>query len=287
MSEPQIDQAKEQPLSSTALRAFGFYQETTPPWKRKLPSILDAPRSDAPHSHKQEILAYLRSGVVYSQFFGHTLRDPFVDPPPVLAESTVCMRDDVSVWPETWIYYIERYDLEIDAGLLERMERNHWRIPPFTIEPLPELGSKQAEIPLKAEDLRPYLGIGDLPSPLEEFAELFAQCESLGQVAEACDENFAAILRKLRLDELSCHEEVRVENNLTDALVPPKFVAPGQRATSVEELKSSRNYNTVLLMLRDNKIPLSWNDKGVLWIVRDGEQRRLKIERWKEAYEAP
>lgn len=76
---------------------------------------------------KEEVVAYLRSGITF--VFSPGLDEDVLDPRKYAGSASV-LTDGVYAWQKTLAYYVDRYDVELPAEFETHMQRNRWAIPP-------------------------------------------------------------------------------------------------------------------------------------------------------------
>lgn len=76
--------------------------------------------------HKGQVLAYLRSGIM---FIGSPGVDEDVLDPSKSAGSATVLTDGTYAWPKTLAYYLETYDVALPDDFETHMKRNGWKVP--------------------------------------------------------------------------------------------------------------------------------------------------------------
>jgi hypothetical protein len=91
--------------------------------------------ADHPLPHQEQVLDYLRSGLILGVTMGADLTDwldrsrkanPLIDGHP--EGGTTEMTDGVWFWYAGLIYFIERYNLRVPDEFVEHAARNNWRV---------------------------------------------------------------------------------------------------------------------------------------------------------------
>jgi hypothetical protein len=77
---------------------------------------------------KPKIVKYLRSGVRWNAFMGHSYCR-FEGGPPDKEMGSADLTDGVWLWPEGLHVYVERYHVRLPDEFVEHMRRNGFRIP--------------------------------------------------------------------------------------------------------------------------------------------------------------
>lgn len=106
------------------MREVGFFRELDQ-GDPSGPSIHEHKRQEA-DPHEDQIAAYLESGIPILGGSG-TFR-ALGEPEQVIAVFQL-VTDGEWVWRSDLPYYVRLYHLALPAELLERMERNQWRVP--------------------------------------------------------------------------------------------------------------------------------------------------------------
>lgn len=89
------------------------------------PSLVAA-RGQRSAANKAQVLAYLRSGVM---FIGSPGLDEDVLDPSKTAGSATVLTDGVYAWPKTLAYYLDTYDVALPEDFELHMRRNGWKVP--------------------------------------------------------------------------------------------------------------------------------------------------------------
>jgi hypothetical protein len=90
------------------------------------PPSLVAGRGKRKAAMKEQVVAYLRSGVTLVFSPG---RDEDVLDPRKYAGSASVLTDGVYAWPKTLAYYVDTYDVELPAAFEAHMQRLQWTMP--------------------------------------------------------------------------------------------------------------------------------------------------------------
>jgi hypothetical protein len=91
--------------------------------------------AEAPWPHQEEVLAYLRSGLVLGVTMGADLTD-WLDPShkanPLIEGrpegGTTEMTDGTWFWYAGLIYFVEKYNLRLAEEFIQHAARNNWRV---------------------------------------------------------------------------------------------------------------------------------------------------------------
>jgi hypothetical protein len=115
-------------------REFPFGTETDPSMREFMASV--------PWHHQDEVLSYLRSGLILGVTMGADLTDWFDRPKkanPVIdgriEGGTTEMTDGVWFWYAGLIHFIEKYNLRVPTEFVAHAERHGWKVDQQTIEP--------------------------------------------------------------------------------------------------------------------------------------------------------
>lgn len=276
-------------MRKSNLIAFGFYCETVPQLRRKLPSIKEAEFLDTVHPLKAKILRYLEEGEINGEAFGCNVYDPFTKPPTKLTTNIPMLTDGVWIWPSFITYFINQYDLSLPDKLIEHMQNNDWRVPKVFEDSLEDSSEEYQEVIRSKEEIEaipvPRTFFEYFPRQWNEFADLFVDCSSFEHCYEICQSCVSQIIELFQLDALDARGRFLLSDMLMNEPVPPKFVGPNCDKASREQIAEARETLFISLLDSDQQLPLSWNTEEYIWLERKESSWGITKEYRKEAYE--
>lgn len=254
----------------------GFYAETCPQLSEKLPSILTAERKTVDYDKRRRVLNYIDNGHLYGSVVGQAAWDPFTTPHSKLVDETKMLTDGKWVWPSSLTYFVRMYDILIPSEFVEHMEANSW-IPPA---PADDVNSHAPRALNEANDSQKNKST---PRSVD-FGLLFSKCLSIEDVFEVAAARVTELLARLNLGDLNERELLDLASVLTSSLSPPKFVSVNEIVSDQQILADAKSTQLVDMLADQNKLPLSWDDKRVVWLKLERNEWKINIETWSDAF---
>jgi len=106
------------------LKKFGFFRNKKQNAKLELLEL----KRDIPHDMEQNILHYLKGGVVIAVIVG--IDEDFLAPQQTrIGLPPIVRTDGTWAWTSDVVYYVEKYHIQLPDDFLTHMARNNWQCP--------------------------------------------------------------------------------------------------------------------------------------------------------------
>ena len=115
-----------------SLISVGFFKEL--PYGDETGGSLNECRSKFSGEHMEEILSYLKTGVLFVVSPG--LSRDYFSPSHEIIGSLSLLTDGVFIWPSDLGFYVEKYRVDIPLSFYLHMKKNDWKIAPVDISRL-------------------------------------------------------------------------------------------------------------------------------------------------------
>lgn len=263
-------------MITTELNMVGFYVETCPQLARKLPSILTAERKNYAFAERLKILKYLDRGNLHSSVFGETASDPFTSPPRSLDGQIKMLTDGKWIWPSSLRYFVFEYGLLIPDEFIEDMKSNNWT------PPHPPDRKKPSGVSIDS-DASKSPNINRI-SKTFDFGLLFSNCHSIEDVFYAGVAKTSELVSQLNVNRLNDKERLDLASDLSRSTSPPKFVSESNVIADKQVLADAKPTQFVEMLADQSKLPLSWDEKQVVWLKLVGDQWQVELETWADAF---
>ena len=109
----------------TKLQPVGFFREL-PHGSEDGPS-LKALVSDRPQDDEEEIVRYLRDGILFVVCPG--VVDDALDPSAGTIGAPHLLTDTSWAWPNDLAYYVQKYHVKLPGEFVAHMKAHNWRVP--------------------------------------------------------------------------------------------------------------------------------------------------------------